>query len=38
MQKQIYKNYDTVNWLLFVMYKYSPFSSMSEMTNLRIDE
>ena len=30
--------YDTVNWLLFVMYQFSPFSSVSAMTNLRTDE
>ena len=28
----------TVNWLLFVMYQYSPFSSVPSMTNLRTDE
>ena len=28
----------TVNWLLFVMYQFSPFSSVPSMTNLRTDE
>ena len=26
---------DTINWLLFVMYQFSPFSSVPSMTNLR---
>ena len=28
----------TVNWLLFVMYQFSQFSSVPSMTNLRTDE
>ena len=28
----------TVNWFLFVMYQFSPFSSVPSMTNLRTDE
>ena len=28
----------TVNWLLFVMYQFSPFSSVPAMKKLRIDE
>ena len=28
----------TVNWLLFVMYQFSPFSSVPSMKNLRTDE
>ena len=28
----------TVNWLLFVMYQFSPFSSVAAMTKLRTDE
>ena len=29
---------NTVNWLIFVMYQFSPFSSVPSMTNLRTDE
>ena len=29
---------NTVNWLLFVRYQFSPFSSVPSMTNLRTDE
>ena len=29
---------NTVNWLLFVIYQFSPFSSVPSMTNLRTDE
>ena len=29
---------NTVNWLLFVMYQFSPVSLVSAMMNLRIDE
>ena len=28
----------TVNWLLFSMYQFSPFSSVPSMTNLHTDE
>ena len=33
-----YLCHDTLNWLLFVMFQFSSFSSVPSMTNLRTDE